>query len=98
LDTQLGSPRWQSRNPAVKNAMSMIAVCKRDNRGLNCRGLATVLNECYLAMGFKSRFVTCLPKDSLNIDPDCHVINAVYSNTLKKMAMDRPNKRCLCNE
>jgi hypothetical protein len=71
-------------NPAVMNAMSMIAVCKKENRGLNCRGLATVLNECYLAMGIKSRFVTCLPKDSLGIDNDCHVIDMVYSTQLKK--------------
>jgi hypothetical protein len=71
-------------NPQVKNAMSMIAECKRENRGLNCRGLATVLNECYLSMGIRSRFVTCLPKDSLGIDNDCHVINMVYSKQLKK--------------
>ena len=71
-------------NPETKNAMAMIEVCKKSDRGLNCRGLATVLNECYLAMGFKSRFVTCLPKDSLGIDPDCHVINMVYSDSLKK--------------
>jgi hypothetical protein len=71
-------------NPEVKNALSMVQVCKKDNRGLNCRGLALVLNECYLAMGIKSRIVTCYPKDSLNIDPDCHVINSVYSESLKK--------------
>jgi len=71
-------------NPTVKNAMSMITECKRDNRGLNCRGLATVLNECYLAIGIQSRFVTCLPKDSLGIDNDCHVIDMVYSKELKK--------------
>jgi hypothetical protein len=71
-------------NPVVKNALSMINQCKRENRGLNCRGLATVLNECYLSMGIKSRFVTCLPKDSLHTDPDCHVINMVYINSLKK--------------
>lgn len=71
-------------NPAVKNALNMISVCKKEGRGLNCRGLATVLNECYLAIGIKSRFITCLPKDSLEIDPDCHVINMVYSNSLKK--------------
>lgn len=71
-------------NPVVKNALSMINECKREDRGLNCRGLATVLNECYLSLGFKSRFVTCLPKDSLKIDMDCHVINMVYSNDLKK--------------
>ena len=71
-------------NPVVKNAMSMINECKREDRGLNCRGLATVLNECYLSMGIKSRFVTCLPKDSLHVDNDCHVINMVYINSLKK--------------
>jgi hypothetical protein len=71
-------------NPVVKNALSMINECKRDNRGLNCRGLATVLNECYLSMGIKSRFVTCMPKDSLGVDNDCHVINMVYINDLKK--------------
>ena len=71
-------------NPTVKNAMSMIEVCKNEGRGLNCRGLAIVLNECYLAMGIKSRFVTCLPKDSLKIDTDCHVIDMVYSTSLKK--------------
>jgi len=71
-------------NPEVKNAMSMLEVCKKDNRGLNCRGLALVLNECYLSMGIKSRIVTCYPKDSLKIDQDCHVINSVYSESLKK--------------
>lgn len=71
-------------NPAVKNAMSLIAVCRRENRGLNCRGLAIALNECYLALGYPSRYVTCLPKDSLHVDPDCHVINQVYLRSLKK--------------
>lgn len=72
----------QHDNPVVRNAMSMVAECKRDHRGLNCRGLSTVLNECYLALGFKSRFLTCLPNDST--DTECHVINIVWSNDLKK--------------
>ncbi|OFY89497.1 MAG: hypothetical protein A3K10_11315 [Bacteroidetes bacterium RIFCSPLOWO2_12_FULL_31_6] len=86
-------------NPVVKNAMSMIAECKKDNKGLNCRGLATVLNECYLSMGIKSRFITCLPKDSLKIDADCHVINMVYSTTLKKwLWIDPTNDAYVMNE
>lgn len=72
----------QRENPIVKNALSMIEECKRDERGLNCRGLATVLNECYLAMGYPSRILTCLPKDS--IVQECHVINIVYSRQLGK--------------
>ena len=62
----------------------MIAACQKDARGLNCRGLATVLNECYLSLGFASRLVTCLPKDSLGVDPDCHVIDVVFVPSLGK--------------
>lgn len=84
-------------NPTVKNAMSMIAVCKRDKRGLNCRGLATVLNECYLSLGIKSKFVTCMPKDS--VFDDCHVINSVYSSDLKKWIwIDPTNNAYVMNE
>lgn len=86
-------------NPAVKNALNMITVCRKENRGLNCRGLATVLNECYLAMGFASRLVTCLPKDSLGVDPDCHVINMVFVPSLKKWIWADPtNDAYVMNE
>lgn len=68
-------------NPESANAIGLAEACKDGSRGLNCRGLATVLNECYLAMGFKSRFITCMPKVYTS---DCHVINVVYSNTLDK--------------
>lgn len=71
-----------SYNPQNKNAIDLINVCKTENRGVNCRMMATILNECYLSMGIKSRFITCLPKDRK--DPDCHVINMVYSNDLDK--------------
>lgn len=54
---------------------------KDGSRGLNCRGLATVLNECYLSLGIPSRVITCMPRIYIN---DCHVINAVYSSTLGK--------------
>ena len=71
-----------SNNPALRNAIDLIAVCKKENRGVNCRMMATILNECYLSMGIKSRFITCWPKDTTDID--CHVINMVYSNSLNK--------------
>ncbi|HEY4108624.1 transglutaminase domain-containing protein [Puia sp.] len=86
-------------NPAVRNAMSLVAVCKRDHRGLNCRGLAIALNECYLALGYRSRYVTCMPKDSLGVDPDCHVINIVYIPSLKKWIwIDPTNDAYVMNE
>lgn len=69
-------------NPKERNAYNMIKICKAENRTLNCRGLATTLNEVYLAMGYKSRYVTCMPKDST--DKDCHVINIVFIKSLNK--------------
>ncbi len=71
-----------SDNPEVKNALNIIQVCKNENRGVNCRMMATVLNECYLSMGIKSRYITCMPKET-EFD-DCHVINMVYSNDLQR--------------
>ena len=71
-----------SDNPTLKNAIELIRVCREQNRGVNCRMLATVLNECYLAMGITSRYITCMPKET-NFD-DCHVINMVYCKDLKK--------------
>lgn len=71
-----------SNNPTLKNAIDLIKVCKTEKRGVNCRMMATILNECYLSMGIKSRYVTCMPKET-EFD-DCHVINMVYSNDLKK--------------
>lgn len=71
-----------SNNPTLKNAIDLIKICKAENRGVNCRMLATILNECYLSMGIKSRFVTCMPRET-KFD-DCHVINMVYSKNLKK--------------
>ena len=71
-----------SNNPTLQNAIDLVNVCKIENRGVNCRMLATILNECYLSMGYKSRMITCKPKP-LKFQ-DCHVINSVYSNQLNK--------------
>lgn len=71
-----------SNNPTLKNAIDLVKTCRAENRGVNCRMLATILNECYLSMGIKSRYITCMPKET-EFD-DCHVINMVYSTDLKK--------------
>lgn len=71
-----------SGNPKVKNAIDLIAVCKAENRGVNCRMMATILKDAYQAEGFEARIVTCLPKDTN--DFDCHVINVVWSKSLNK--------------
>jgi hypothetical protein len=71
-----------SMNPTPRNAIHLIDVCKKEDRGINCRMMATILNEAYLAMGFKSRHITCLPFDKS--DPDCHVITAVFAQSRGK--------------
>ncbi|MGI4833439.1 MAG: TPR end-of-group domain-containing protein [Janthinobacterium lividum] len=87
----------QHGNPDARNAQDLLTVCQRDKRGLNCRGLATVLNEVYLAMGYQSHFVTCLPKDTT--DTDCHVINVVYAPSLRKWVwMDPTNDAYVMDE
>lgn len=71
-----------SDSPKERNAEALIELCKKENRGVNCRMMAIILNECYLSMGIKSNFVTCMPKETEF--QDCHVINSVYSSDLKK--------------
>lgn len=55
---------------------------KSTGKGVNCRHLAIALNEMYLSMDIPSRYITCMPRSA--DDPDCHVINSVYSSQLKK--------------
>jgi len=71
-----------SNNPAKVNGDSLITVCKAQNRGVNCRMMATILRDAYQAEGFKARIVTCMPKDTL--DNDCHVIDVVWSDKQNK--------------
>jgi hypothetical protein len=78
-----------SQNPYPPNADNIIETCRNENRGVNCRMLATVLNEFYLSMGFKSRFVTCKPYER-DFD-DCHVVTIVYSTQLDKWIMMDPS-------
>ena len=87
----------QHGNPEKMNADDMITACSDGSRGLNCRGLAISLNECFLALGFKSRYITCMPKE-LEFD-DCHVINMVYSYDLEKwIYLDPTNDAYIMDE
>jgi len=83
--------------PAYRDIFDLLNICDDQQRGLNCRGLATILNEVYLSCGFSSRIVTCMPQDSNYTD--CHVINAVYSESLDKwLWMDPTNEAYVMNE
>jgi Transglutaminase-like superfamily len=64
------------------NEYELLAGALKDNRGVNCGVLAEIANAVYLAMGFSSRRVVCLPYDTLDVD--CHSINIVWSRHLGK--------------
>lgn len=50
--------------------------------GVNCRAMSTILNDVYLAMGFRARIIHCMPHE--DYDTESHVTNLVYSQTLSK--------------
>ena len=66
-----------------RNAIALYEACKKQERGLNCRGLAIMLSEMYMAMGWPSRFLTCESR-MYGTDHDCHVINMLWSSELGK--------------
>ncbi len=81
------------------NANNILETVKKKRIGIACGELATVLNDCYLAMGWTSRKVYCFPKDSLKNDPDSHVINIVYAASIKKwLWMDPTNDAYVMND
>jgi len=81
------------------NINNILSVVKKNGIGVSCGELATVLNDCYLAMGWPSRKIYCFPKDSLGTDPDSHVIDIVYAASQKKwLWMDRTNDAYVMNE
>jgi hypothetical protein len=68
--------------PAGYRVYDLLAGGLKEQRGVNCGVLAEVTNQVFLAMGFNSRRVVCLPYDTL--DQDCHSINMVWSRHLGK--------------
>ncbi len=79
-----------SRMPQVMLTLPNVAeVCKKEDRGVNCRGLAIILTEALLAEGIPARYLTCESK-AYNIDGDCHVICAAWAEDLGKWVWADP--------
>ncbi len=56
-----------------------------EGKPINCRAVAIIMTECFLALGIKSRVVWLL---SVNpYDMDCHVVPIAYCKELKKWIM-----------
>jgi hypothetical protein len=71
--------------PHDRNALSLLEDSVKE---LDCRGLATILNEAYLALGYSSRITLCLPKDIS--DGETHAVVSVYSNQYNRWVMMDP--------
>ncbi|MEK7774370.1 MAG: hypothetical protein AAB305_00610 [Candidatus Zixiibacteriota bacterium] len=69
-------------SPPNYSAYELLAGAAKENRGVNCGTLTEITNEVYLAMGFKSRRIVCLPYDTSDVE--CHSINIVWSRHLGK--------------
>ena len=65
------------------NLRDLVDICKKDNRGLNCRFMAMMLTEALLAEGIPARYLTCQSK-IYDEDNDCHVICVAWSRSLDK--------------
>ncbi|HEY6170990.1 MAG TPA: transglutaminase-like domain-containing protein [Candidatus Kapabacteria bacterium] len=59
-----------------------------DNNALDCRGLATILSEAYLSLGYPSRITLCMPKD--HTDGESHAVVSVYSDHYSRWVMMDP--------
>lgn len=62
----------------------------------NCFTLSTALTESLISLGFKSRYIRCMPFDYM--DGDCHVVVEVFSNDLKKWIMIDPTFQCYLSD
>lgn len=83
--------------PPAHGTEELMAICRKDNKTLDCGSLARVMNDCCEAVGFRARRIVCLPKDST--DMDCHSITVVYSTTLRKwLWMDPTNDAYVMDE
>lgn len=74
--------------PPDSRVHDLLAVGLKEQRGVNCGVLAEIMNEVFLATGFKARRVVCLPFDTL--DTECHSINMVWSPQLGKWVYADP--------
>lgn len=83
--------RWGSWADDIspQNAINIISVAGEEDKPVSCRMKATILNEAYLSLGYRSRLITCLPEtDDIT---GVHVVNMVYASQLKKWVYMDPS-------
>lgn len=64
------------------NSVNILEQTKNYGKYSNCWMYATVLNEIFLSLGYKSKMIRCMPID-LRFD-DCHCVTQAYCDSLNK--------------
>ncbi len=83
--------------PASSGTLDLMEKCIADHNTVDCGSLATILKDCYAALGFRSRRLICLPQDST--DQDCHSITVVFLPALGRWVwMDPTNDAYVMDE
>lgn len=86
--------RWVNKfvpinNPIISEPQFLdgYSILKKVNEGnsLNCMGYSILTNDLLLSLGFKSKCIWCM-SPYIN-DDECHVVNQVYLNQIKKWVM-----------
>jgi hypothetical protein len=78
-------------SPAAWNTFDIVRYHEATGHGVNCRKLAIMLSEVYLAVGYPARHVTCKPRPAQF--SDCHVVTAVWSPEDRRWLMMDPSFR-----
>ena len=68
--------------PKKMNSLNLLNLIRTEGKRINCWMFATILNDAYLALGWKSRILHLKPYGKGHIES--HVINAVYCRQLAK--------------
>lgn len=95
FDRQIRLLKWvnssfkhNGNNPLPSKVYADTLALVGQKEGINCGGLAIILNSVYLSIGYKSRFITCLNNDSTFNDP--HSLTIVFSNKYNKWILVDP--------
>jgi hypothetical protein len=75
--------------PAQMNSLNLLHIIHTEGMRINCGMYATILNDVYLSMGWKSRIVHLKPYNKNYLES--HVVNAVYCQQLEKWLYFDPN-------
>jgi hypothetical protein len=75
-------------DPDPFTSVNILAVAEKEKRPFHCGILATVLNDVYLSMGYKSRHLGCLSFDKE--DGDSHSVTIVWSKVLRQWLLMDP--------